>query len=653
MQSSFTNADRIQRRSAAGMRLTGFLISALVAAACADSSSASSDDENAPMTAAANSPREASADATAEPYSDQELVELAHSPDVLGLDNPFVSEAIPDQAFHVVMADGERLALSLYFPHAFDRERDKAPVVYIESWYGRMIETTHTPIELDRDAGFIIAAVDPRGFGASFGFQTSFLGERQRDDERAMIAWLASQAWSTGEVAAIGRSASAMLAEAVASSGAPQLRAAIIRATEFDHYTENLFPGGVPNPTMIALVKEVYSLMRGEDCVADVAACAQLPLASVDGDTDLALLRAALGEHQRNHRGELSSVVYRDDAVGDGSFDDVSPRARIAQLRAAAVPARVSASWLDGTTAKSALARFAALPDVAMELAIGATTHAGGLDADPFSRSPFGAANPDALAQYGADTDFLRRVLSGEQIGRRIDYYVLGAGQWKTTEQWPPAGVRAATLYLSEHALQSQPSQPSGERAYQVDPETSSGPTRNRWASQGEAPVYYGDRRLTPGQRLAFDGAPFEGDAELAGAPELCLAMRTDQPDGTLIAYLEDVAPDGRVTYLSEGLLRLLHRKTASGGCDPSPGTERSFLRADGNAVTPGELMQIELTLLPVAAKIEKGHHMRLSLAGADAGTFPMLTDSPATWSVAYGSSTGSSLSLPLRPWSR
>jgi hypothetical protein len=76
--------------------------------------------------------------------------------------------------------------------------------------------------------------------------------------------------------------------------------------------------------------------------------------------------------------------------------------------------------------------------------------------------------------------------------------------------------------------------------------------------------------------------------------------------------------------------------------------------------------MQIELPLLPTAAAIRKGHHLRLALAGADAGprrplefskpgvdTFPMLTEVPATWSVSFGGPRGSSLIVPTRPWSK
>jgi putative CocE/NonD family hydrolase len=143
---------------------------------------------------------------------------------------------------------------------------------------------------------------------------------------------------------------------------------------------------------------------------------------------------------------------------------------------------------------------------------------------------------------------------------------------------------------------------------------------------------------------------------ELVGEAELCLAMRTDQSDGVVLAYLEDVAPDGRVTYLTEGELRLLHRKTTGdqarvGGCDPAPGTKRTFNRADAALVTPGELMHVELPLLPTAARIQKGHRLRLTLAGADAGNFPLLTEAPATWSVGYGGAGGSTLRVPMKVW--
>ena len=589
----------------------------------------------------------------AEPdYTPAELEELAASPEVQAALEPFGQGPAPDESRYVAMSDGVRLAVSLYYPPGLDRDARSTPAVYAETWYTRAVEARGTAIEHYLAAGFVVAIADPRGFGASFGTLDGVLSSTQRNDQKEMIAWLGAQPWSNGEVAAVGISVSAMQAEAMADSGAPALKAAIIRATEFDQYADNLFVGGVPNPRMHGLISGILTWMRGDACVADLAACGQLGIGFVDEDTDQRSLQAAMQDHQGNlDAALLTGVVYSDDRAGSGTFGDASPIGNIAALERAAIPARVSASWVDGATAQGALARFNALPNLPMELSIGATTHLGGLHADPFTREAFTVTRPNPDDQFIADAAFVKRVLAGEAIGRSVSYYVLGADAWKTSAQWPPAGVTARALHLSRTRLQVHAHGRTRKRTYTVDPTTASGPF-NRWASQSNAPIYYGDRRLTPGRRLSFDADRVKTDMELAGAPELCLAFRSDQTDGVVIAYLEDVAPDGRVTYLTEGELRLLHRKTASGGCDPAPGTQRSFSRADGAAVTPGELMHVELTLLPVAARIRKGHHLRLSLAGADAGNFPMLTETPATWSVAYGGRNGSTLSVPMRRWS-
>jgi hypothetical protein len=61
--------------------------------------------------------------------------------------------------------------------------------------------------------------------------------------------------------------------------------------------------------------------------------------------------------------------------------------------------------------------------------------------------------------------------------------------------------------------------------------------------------------------------------------------------------------------------------------------------------------MRVELPLLPTAALVRKGHHLRLSLAGADDGTFAPVTEAPARWTVNYGGTDGSTLTIPVRPW--
>lgn len=576
-------------------------------------------------------------------YTEYELEVLAASEDVQRNLEPFAQVPERDAAQYVRMADGVLIAVNVYFPKKFD---SRAPTAYAETWYSRGQEGRAQAIAMYQRAGYVVVIADPRGFGASFGSLSGYLPQAQRDDEREVLAWIAQQPWSNGQVATIGASVSAMLAEAVLASGAPSLQAGVVRATEWDQYSQNLFPGGVPNPRMHGLIGHALMEMRGEPCLQDISTCEMY--GPVDGDDDFVQLRAALRDHQRNITGAaLDGVVFQDDKVGDQDFNAVSPSGHARELAEHAVPARIPASWLDGATAQGALQRFQALPDVPMQLSLGATTHLAGLNADPFEREAFQPARITPEQQFGADIEFVTRALTHEAIERKIDYYVLGANTWKSTTSWPPRDVKELTLHFTESSLEARGSRETGEREYRVDPETSTG-THNRWASQMNQPIYYGDRRHAPGVRASFDAAPVPSDVELVGSPELCLTMRSDQRDGAVFAYLEDVAPDGRVTYLTEGLLRLLHRGT---GCDSAPGTDRSFKRADAQEVVPGELMQVEIPLLPLAARIEEGHHVRLSLAGADKDNFPLVSEAPATWQIAYGGTQGSTLRIPVRPW--
>ena len=579
----------------------------------------------------------------------EELAALLKNPLFRQTDLPFLDAPAPDQSRFVTVSDGIRLAISVYFPKGFDPAVDKAPAVFEDSVYGRGEDASTTAIDLYRAAGYIVVIGDARGFAASFGAQHGFNTPQQTADEAEVIQWIAAEPWSNGKVAAIGHSVSAVFADSMTASGAPALKAAIIRASDFDEYAHNMFPGGAPNLGILSLATELMAWHAGADCSTNLATCSQLGFMPIDGDASFELLQGAIRDHADNIDGAaFANVVYRDDVLGDAMIGGSSGMDRIEGIRAAKVPARVAASWTDGMTALSALTRFAMSGDVPMEVVIGATTHAGGLDADPFSTTPFEPAVPGAVEQFTADVAFVDRVLAGETIGRSISYVVLGTDTWKTTDAWPPSGVTTQSFNLAPDALTSEVVA-AATGSYTVDPASTSG-LYNRWAAQRGGPIFYGDRQTAPGTRMSFDGVAMTKDQELVGTPVLCIAMSSDQPDGLVIAYLEDVAPDGRVTYLTEGILRLLHR--GDEGCNAAPGAERSFARADGAPVVAGETMHISLDLLPVAALIRKDHHLRLSLAGADAGWFDGLTGTTtANWTVSFGGKGGSTLTVPLRDW--
>ena len=93
----------------------------------------------------------------------------------------------------------------------------------------------------------------------------------------------------------------------------------------------------------------------------------------------------------------------------------------------------------------------------------------------------------------------------------------------------------------------------------------------------------------------------------VVGFPVVSLRLATSGSDGAVYVYLEDVSPDGEVTYVTEGGLRFVHRAT-TGPAEPSwLGVPRSFARADGLPVTPGRDLDLAVELLPVAAMVRAG----------------------------------------------
>jgi hypothetical protein len=128
------------------------------------------------------------------------------------------------------------------------------------------------------------------------------------------------------------------------------------------------------------------------------------------------------------------------------------------------------------------------------------------------------------------------------------------------------------------------------------------------------------------------------------------LFLSSSESDGSVFAYLEDVAPDGRVTYLTEGELRLLHRRLCA---EPAPidsyGPCHSYRSEDTQPMPPDALQEVTIGLHPISALLRAGHSLRIALAGHDASTFARIpsTGTPV-WSVAHDAEHPSHVLLPV-----
>lgn len=265
--------------------------------------------------------------------------------------------------------------------------------------------------------------------------------------------------------------------------------------------------------------------------------------------------------------------------------------------------------------------------------------------ADPF----FDGGGPVVMGpseQFSKQLDFLKGVSSGASPKRIIHYVALNSSTWQETERWPPSDVAVSTWFLSDgrHLVRGAP-KPRGENRQVVDFSSTTGP-QNRWRGNFFAgPINYGNRAHADEKLSYYDTEQLPRDVEIVGDPLVKLSLRVDRIDAAVFVYLEDIATDGRVTYLTEGQLRLMHRGAES-PC------ERTFRRSDALPVIPGESVEASVCLQPIAAHVKAGHRLRVAIAAADADTFARYPPTGGlNLDILYGGPAPSSVEIPIRPW--
>ena len=366
------------------------------------------------------------------------------------------------------------------------------------------------------------------------------------------------------------------------------------------------------------------------------------------------ILRDAIDGHETlDLAAALANVSYRDDPVTAGvTIGDISPYSRLEGIKAARVPMLVRAGWLDAATADGALSRYLT-SDMAQELVIGAWNHGGQDDVDPF-HTQWTFPNPTFDDQFGDLVAFFDRYLGGEPTSapaNSIRYYTMNEGRWRTSATWPPPEMEARRWYLgADQALDDSPPRASGEDEYAVDASASSG-NATRWQTNFTGgDVYYPDRAEEDARLLTYTSEPLDGAVRITGTPVVSLHLSSTHADGALHVYLEDVAPDGRVTYLTEGILRLIHGTSADADLRyEQSGPPRTFDRADAEPLTPGEVGLIEMPLYATSVRLEAGHRLRIAIAGHDASTFASYpAEGAPVLTVVHSPDSPSFLELPV-----
>jgi putative CocE/NonD family hydrolase len=242
-----------------------------------------------------------------------------------------------------------------------------------------------------------------------------------------------------------------------------------------------------------------------------------------------------------------------------------------------------------------------------------------------------------------------------------ITYYVMGADEWRTADQWPLPNQQITPFYFqagpsgsvnsSNDGLLSQdlPAD-SGQDDYTIDYTTTTGPT-TRWTDGYGGGFGYPDMITNDQKGLTYTTAPLDADIEVTGHPVIHLWVSSTSDDGDFYAYLEEVDENGVSTYISEGTLHASHRALSD---PPFNYMDLPFHRSyaeDVVPLTPGEPAELVFDLLPTSNVFDAGHRIRITITGADADNYEVVALDPApTVSIYRGGDRASYIDLPVIP---
>jgi len=495
----------------------------------------------------------------------------------------------------VTMRDGVRISLCVYRPDAPGR----FPALFAASPYQYEMDTVPAfplflwretgPIEWYVGEGYAYVHADVRGSGRSEG-EFEFMGPNEQQDYVELIAWIVKQPWCNGRVGGIGQSYYAMAQWLMATLNPPGLACIVPYDGLVDQYRGSNYHGGI----YCSYRSVWYTSLRADN---------QHRLADRHGRPAMKFdLVGAIIEHPLDDEfWRVRSSYWRLDkircpvlSIGHWGKMGLHLRGNILGYEEVTAPKKLVVTGARNTFEAHRMFDEVEFHDKELK---------------PFYD----------LHLKGANNAFMD--------SEPVKLFVRGTNVWRAPEAWPPPAV--PTSYYLRHG-------PSGsvtslnDGALSTEPPTADEtPTRYSypdWQWINGVAVIGGDGRVDPVRRvLTFTSAPLAADLEIGGPIVLKLYAASSAVDTQFIVKLSDQHPQDAAsrgageqpgyTVVSKGWLKASHREK-----DPLRSTpERPFYtHTNPQPLTPGEIYEFDIEVLPACYVFKKGHRIRLELANGD-----------------------------------
>ena len=561
---------------------------------------------------------------------------------------------------YVAGADGTRLALDIYRPANGEKlAQEKLPVILLHFTSPRRNpDAGKHAARMEQiglgdllRSGYVVAWMEPRGVGASFGASNGFITPRMGADVDRVIEWLATQPWSTGKVAMLGISNGGLI-QSMAAAGAPPHLAALAPGVANPNFYYQLYPNGA-------------SAVGGAGSPAARAAAASAPPAEgapVDEDNapDHPLLKAATAEHAGNFGmgAEWLPNMFRDSfnpKVGYAPGLAASPIEAAAQIKAAKLRIYQMGGWFDSSPGGQLVA-YKLWGD---KIIVGSWLH-----------NILGEDQGGPLLSV-EHRRWFDQVLKGIDNGildePPVYYHTIHAtpeAEWRFAADWPIPTQRSTAFYFAAGRsntvasandgilLTRKPKGGSAKDSYQVDYDIAA--FDGKFNRLGRS--WSGD--MAPGvdaKGLTYTTAPLPADTEMTGHPVAHLWVTSSAPDGNFVLYIEEVDGSGKSLYVTDGVIRAGHRKLK----ERSPWKEMGLpyhrsLEADYAPLSATQAVELAFDFNPISYVFRKGNRIRITVTGAEKTTYQLPPGAdpkaPPTISLHRDGRYASYVTLPLVP---
>lgn len=527
-----------------------------------------------------------------------------------------------EKSLLVPMRDGVRLSTDLYIPKGADA---KLPVILIRTQYDKSNywnDGENGEPQLFAGQGFIVAVQDIRGRYESEGEYA--LARHDGVDGYDTVDWLSKQPWSNGKVGTYGCSSlgitqvfQAQLRHPALAAVLPQAAGGASRRQLWDVVTS-----GVPEigwalewfyesggklfarPPVGSSREQLLEFVRFFNTGPELPKIDYAPILHTLPVRDMA-------DKAGGPPSDWIEYVTRES--GDPQWDQIG---YFGDHSVVDVPALFSDSWYDMSVGET-LYLFNGFKRNAVSrrardnqfVIISPTDHCESEDTEVpaiVGERDLGDARNDFWAIYVRWFDHWLRGAGGDFPRMpHVQYYLMGANQWRSAEQWPlprtrytryfllsdgKANTRFGDGTLSTRAPGDQPSD-----SYVYDP-------MNPVPSHGiNLPGGGVDQRKTDERqdRLVYTSAPLVAGVEVTGPLQVVLYVSSDARDTDFTAQLSDVYPDGRSFNVMSGITRTRYREGFEKHAWMEPGRSyavRIDLQATSNYFAPGHRIQVQIS---------------------------------------------------------